>query len=153
VAAGIKFYLLKAADPLTLEALLMSRQLRTSANPIAAAVPLANFGVLAVSDEERVRHLLGGGLVRSGFNVWLAADGHEAADLQRSCRRGINVVLMDVQMPGQHGPATRWASASSSRYKGTIGRYPGRMKAWTRTDDPDRVERNATALLFARYGT
>src|SRR5437868_2708842 len=41
-----------------------------------------------------------------GFAVWLAADGPEAVELYRRHRDTIDVVLLDVQMPGLDGPAT-----------------------------------------------
>lgn len=104
-AAGVEFCVVKPVDPFTLEALLMSRRLETSADSTAPAVPLADHGVLVVDDDDSVRRFLGAGLPQEGFDVWLAADGQEAADLLRACRSGIDVVLMDVEMPGQDGPA------------------------------------------------
>ena len=41
-----------------------------------------------------------------GLAVWLAADGPEAVELYRGHRDTIDVVLLDVQMPGLDGPAT-----------------------------------------------
>jgi CheY-like chemotaxis protein len=43
---------------------------------------------------------------QQGFAVWLAAGGGEALDLYRRHRRAIDVVLMDVRMPGLDGPQT-----------------------------------------------
>lgn len=103
-AAGFNFYVLKPADPVALEELLMSWQRNPPAG--SPAVPLADYGVLAIDDDDSVRRFLGAGLPREGFDVWLAADGPEAIELLRACGCGIDVVLMDVQMPGRDGPAS-----------------------------------------------
>ena len=50
--------------------------------------------------------MLGVGMRSHGFAVWLACDGPEAVDLYRAHRDGIDVVLLDVQMPGLDGPET-----------------------------------------------
>src|SRR5690349_11978266 len=63
-------------------------------------------GVLVVDDQEGVRGVLGAMLRQEGFAVWLAADGWEAIDLYRSRRAAIDLVLLDVRMPGLDGPAT-----------------------------------------------
>ena len=104
-AAGFDFFLVKPVDPTTLEALLMSRQLAPAVPPATAAPP-ADYRVLVVDDDDGVRRSLAAGLPREGFEVRLAADGREAADLLRAGRPGIDVVLMDVGMPGRDGPET-----------------------------------------------
>jgi two-component system response regulator AtoC len=101
-AAGFDFYVPKPMDPATLEALLMSRQIDLS----AATVAPADYRILVVDDDDGVRRFLAAGLPREGFDVWLAANGREAADVLRACRPAIDVVLMDVQMPESDGPAT-----------------------------------------------
>jgi CheY-like chemotaxis protein len=63
-------------------------------------------GVLVVDDQEGVRGVLELMLRQEGFAVWLAADGWEAIDLYRSRRAAIDLVLLDVRMPGLDGPAT-----------------------------------------------
>jgi CheY-like chemotaxis protein len=42
----------------------------------------------------------------NGFDVWLAADGPEALQVYRAHRERINLVLLDVCMPGLDGPQT-----------------------------------------------
>jgi CheY-like chemotaxis protein len=64
------------------------------------------YGILVVDDEEAVRGVLNIGMSHQGFAVWLAANGQEALDLYRRHRQGIDVVLMDVRMPGLDGPQT-----------------------------------------------
>jgi CheY-like chemotaxis protein len=63
-------------------------------------------GVLIVDDLEAVRRMLNDRMRRHGFAVWLAADGSEAVELYRRHRDAIDVVLLDVQMPGRDGPET-----------------------------------------------
>lgn len=62
--------------------------------------------VLVVDDDHLVRIMLQLGLERNGFEVWLAPNGREAIDLYRTHKEDIDVVLLDVCMPGLDGPAT-----------------------------------------------
>jgi CheY-like chemotaxis protein len=62
--------------------------------------------VLVVDDEACIRDVLSIGLRHHGFAVWLATEGYEALDLYRRTCTAIDVVLMDVQMPGLDGPHT-----------------------------------------------
>jgi len=64
------------------------------------------FGVLIVDDEAYVRWMLQVALRQEGHTVWLAGDSREAIDLYRDHRDTIDVVLMDVRMPGRDGPQT-----------------------------------------------
>ena len=64
------------------------------------------YGLLVADDEGEVRDVLNDGLQREGFSVWLAADGQEALDLYRNHCETIDVVLLDVRMPGLDGPQT-----------------------------------------------
>lgn len=63
-------------------------------------------GVLVVDDETCVRSLLAAGLAAHGFIVRAVSAGAEAVALYASHRELIDVVLMDVCMPGLDGPAT-----------------------------------------------
>lgn len=67
-----------------------------------ARVPL----VLVVDDDLGVRTALNAALTLHGMRVLLATGGREAVDLFRAHRRIIDLVLLDVHMPGQDGPAT-----------------------------------------------
>lgn len=62
--------------------------------------------VLLVEDDEAVRRMLGLALRAHGFGLTLAAGGEEAVGLYRRLRGAIDLVLMDVQMPGMDGPQT-----------------------------------------------
>lgn len=64
------------------------------------------LGILVVEDEPLIRKVLGDGLCKRGFEVWVAADGAEAVELYRTFWPRIDVVLSDVHMPGLDGPHT-----------------------------------------------
>jgi CheY-like chemotaxis protein len=59
-----------------------------------------------VDDHDAVRTLVVLMLRRAGFTVQSAAHGEEALELYRERHPAIDVVLLDVQMPGLDGPAT-----------------------------------------------
>ena len=60
-------------------------------------------GVLVVDDEEVVRGLLTGVLSAEGFEVFQAADGIEAMEVYESHHRSIDLVILDMIMPGMGG--------------------------------------------------
>jgi CheY-like chemotaxis protein len=62
--------------------------------------------VLVVDDDTLVRESLGSALRRSGFTVHLAASGQEAIEVYRRHGGDIDVVLLDLRMPGMDGPQT-----------------------------------------------
>jgi CheY-like chemotaxis protein len=64
------------------------------------------YGILIADDEGCVRSVLNLGMRQRGFAVYLAANGQEALDLYRRYRETIDVILLDVQMPGADGPRT-----------------------------------------------
>ena len=61
-------------------------------------------GILVADDDENIRFLLRLTLRQAGFDPLLAADGHAAVELFRRHRDRIQVVLLDVKMPGLDGP-------------------------------------------------
>jgi len=65
-----------------------------------------NPGILIVDDMGLILTILKFELEPRGFTVWLAVDGDDALDLYRRNREQIDVVLLDVQMPGLDGPHT-----------------------------------------------
>ena len=73
--------------------------------PVESKTPRA-YGILIVDDEPGVRGVLKVAMSEQGFSVWLAASGPEALDLYRRIHEAIDVVLMDVRMPGLDGPET-----------------------------------------------
>jgi anti-anti-sigma factor len=68
--------------------------------------PAGPPGVLIVDDEEAVRSFLETGLRPAGFATWPAASGAEAVDLCRQLSVAVNLVLLDVDLPGWDGPQT-----------------------------------------------
>ncbi len=59
--------------------------------------------VLFVDDEEEVREMARRGLERHGYRVLLAADGREAIEVLRTAAVPVNVVVLDLSMPGMSG--------------------------------------------------
>jgi diguanylate cyclase (GGDEF)-like protein/PAS domain S-box-containing protein len=57
--------------------------------------------VLVVDDDEMARVLMRAALVKAGFEVRLAGDGEEALAMFREA--AIDMVMLDVEMPGLHG--------------------------------------------------
>jgi CheY-like chemotaxis protein len=64
------------------------------------------LGVLVVDDQDYVRFTLGAALRQGGLVVWLAEGGREALGLYRAHPGAIDVVVLDVRMPGMDGPQT-----------------------------------------------
>jgi DNA-binding response OmpR family regulator len=62
--------------------------------------------VLVVDDDPTILHLLGLALPAHGLTVRSADNGTAAVSLYREHRASIDVVLLDVQMPGLDGPHT-----------------------------------------------
>jgi anti-sigma B factor antagonist len=65
-----------------------------------------NPGILIADGMALVLTLLKFELEARSFEVWLAVDGDDAIDLYRRHRREIDLVLLDVQMPGLDGART-----------------------------------------------
>jgi CheY-like chemotaxis protein len=63
-------------------------------------------GILIADDMALILTLLKLELESRGYNAWLAVDGDDALDLYRRHRDEIDLVLLDVQMPGLDGPHT-----------------------------------------------
>jgi CheY-like chemotaxis protein len=63
-------------------------------------------GILIADDMALILTMLKFELERRGLTVWLAVDGEDALDLYRSHHDEIDLVLLDVQMPGLDGPQT-----------------------------------------------
>jgi CheY-like chemotaxis protein len=82
-----------------------SRDVSKTAKKDLRAIP-RNPGILIADDKALILTLLKLELEPRGFTVWLAVDGDDAIDLYRRNRTEIDLVLLDVQMPGLDGPHT-----------------------------------------------
>jgi CheY-like chemotaxis protein len=70
----------------------------------AGAAGARHPGILIADDMALLLTLLKFEFESRGFLVWLAVDGDDALDLYRRHREEIDLVLLDVQMPGRDGP-------------------------------------------------
>jgi PAS domain S-box-containing protein len=66
----------------------------------AVAVPSQNGAVLVVEDEGQLRQAVVKMLRKSGFEVFEAADGSSAIDLLRADGSRVDVILLDMTIPG-----------------------------------------------------
>ena len=62
--------------------------------------------VLVVEDDDGVRAMLKMALKQNGLIAKLAPTGKRAIEILKHYFHAIGVVLLDVQMPGMHGPTT-----------------------------------------------
>lgn len=62
--------------------------------------------ILVVDDEEIVRDLARRALEHHGYRAMVAAGGAEAIDILRDCRDRIQLVVLDLSMPGMSGEET-----------------------------------------------
>lgn len=62
--------------------------------------------ILVVDDDPVLLQLFKLVFQRSGFQVLTANSGRDAINIYQSCHETIDLVLLDVCMPGQDGPST-----------------------------------------------
>ncbi len=62
--------------------------------------------ILVVDDEQSVREMVTLGLTTQGYRVLAAENGSEAIDLFERSAEGINLILLDTDMPVLDGPST-----------------------------------------------
>lgn len=60
-------------------------------------------GLLIVDPDPRTRDALARGMEGHGWRVWAAGDGAAAVETYRQCGDRIDVVLVDLQLPGLQG--------------------------------------------------
>jgi DNA-binding NtrC family response regulator len=63
-------------------------------------------GVLIVDDEQLIRNLLAHCFRLQGLRVYVAESGPEGVEIYRREQKGIDLVLLDIRMPGMDGPTT-----------------------------------------------
>lgn len=66
----------------------------------------AQQSILIIDDETAVREAATDILVESGFHVTAANNGHDGIDLFRNNHQQIDVILLDMKMPGLNGSET-----------------------------------------------
>lgn len=82
--------------------------------------------VLVVDDEPEVRHVVGRGLARAGYDVSVAGDGRDALEkLSRDPR--IDGVVTDIEMPVMSGVELA---------DKVLDEYPGKPVLFVSSDDP-----------------
>jgi signal transduction histidine kinase/ActR/RegA family two-component response regulator len=74
-----------------------------STEPAPARLPHREATLLVAEDDEELRHLVRTVLERDGYRVHMAADGEGAISLFRRHQAQIDLVLMDLVMPGVGG--------------------------------------------------
>jgi len=91
----------------------------------------SNPTILIVDDEPVVRALLNSALATRGFEVLAAEDGERGVELYRQTPEAIDLVLLDVRMPGMDGLAALAAirainpTVLACFMTGDTGRYTG----------------------------
>src|SRR5437867_1746174 len=113
----------------------------------AAAGPTRKPGILLVDDEAFLRVMLEVELRQGGFAVWQAGNGWEALEQYWHHSREIDLVLLDVHMPGPDGPQTL---AALQRLDPEVrccflSGHPGDYS------DEELLKRRATAVLHKSY--
>jgi CheY-like chemotaxis protein len=86
------------------------------------------LGILIVDDMALNLALLEAELEPCGYAIWLAQNANDAIDSYRQYHDEIDVVLLDVQMPGLDGPLTLAAMQS----------YDANLQACFLTDDTNK---------------
>ena len=83
--------------------------------------------VLIVEDDPVLRSTLAYNLVREGFRVIPAADGESGLDVRaRTNIRGVDVVVLDVMLPGYQ----RIAGPARIRSRSDVPVHPDALRAW-----------------------
>lgn len=87
-----------------MESLIQQNLSKPSADNASAG--LRKIGILIADDMALILTMLKVECESLGYTVWLAVDGDDAIDLYRRHRTEIDMVLLDVDMPGLDGPHT-----------------------------------------------
>lgn len=72
----------------------------------SGAVSRKQPGILVVDDEDMLLSLLDVVLRGQGFAVFTASSGQDAVAIYQANQAAIDMVLLDVRMPGMDGPTT-----------------------------------------------
>ncbi|GEM_PF-2344782 len=66
-------------------------------------LPIGNETILVIDDEPHIRTILKALLTKLGYEVLLASEGREAIEIVKSKHGQIDLILLDVVMPGMSG--------------------------------------------------
>jgi signal transduction histidine kinase/ActR/RegA family two-component response regulator len=120
--------------------------LEAEATPVERELQPAGEGlVLVVEDEDALREIVAGALERMGYSVLRAEDGSEALELFRERADDVDLVLLDVEMPGVGGMEA-WAALREVRADVRVV-----LTSAFRGDAPAAVS-GAAAVLRKPYG-
>ncbi|MFP6640224.1 MAG: response regulator, partial [Myxococcota bacterium] len=81
----------------------------TEPSPWGPSRSYAGRTALVVDDEPTVRHMVGKMLQALDFSVLEACDGYEALEIFEGNCDQIDLVVLDMNMPGMDGEATWWS--------------------------------------------
>jgi two-component system cell cycle sensor histidine kinase/response regulator CckA len=89
----------------TFTILIPAREIRGSATAgiSRAAKPAGRGGILVIDDEEVVRTTTNAVLRKAGYKVLMAEDGDSGIEMLRSRRSEVDLILLDMSMPGKSG--------------------------------------------------
>jgi CheY-like chemotaxis protein len=104
-------------------------------------------GVLIVDDDLAVRTLLNLVLREHGFAVWQTADGCKALKAYQGHRDDIDLVLLDVRMPGLDGPQTLAALHQLNPQL----RCCFMTGDWGRYSEEELMERGAERIIYKPF--
>lgn len=114
---------------------------QTASGKLSEISETSEAATVLVTDNERpIREVVGSVLRSAGFRVLLAHSGHEA--LRRVERERVDLVLLDIQMPGIDG----WTTLE--RIKRLPQAPPVLMMSGTL--DPDRVRASGAAGMLEK---
>jgi CheY-like chemotaxis protein len=102
-------------------------------------------GILIADDMALILTLLKFEFESRGFNAWLAVDGDDALDLFRRHRDDIDLVLLDIQMPGLDGPHT--LEAMQQLDPGVVACF---MSGDAGTYTEEELRRRGAAVVFRK---
>jgi DNA-binding NtrC family response regulator len=77
-------------------------------------MPKGDETILLAEDEDELRNVVKRFLEHLGFNVLVASNAEEAIDIERNFDGKIDLMLLDIVMPGMNGPDL-WEVISAKR--------------------------------------
>src|SRR5207244_2956795 len=91
------------------------REAKSDMRPLAAGDATASGRILVVDDNETNRDMLSRRLQHEGYNVCIAANGHDALALLNT--EAVDLILLDVMMPEMNGHDVLRELKADSRWR------------------------------------